>query len=441
MNSRTKIVCTIGPSSASVKTLSLMMRSGMDAARLNFSHGTHNEHAKLLRAIREAEKKTKSTITILQDLQGPKIRVGELKESVRFVRGKTAEIPVTHKNLYKNLKRGDRILIEDGLIEGVFVKGRSGFVTIQCRVGGTILSHKGINLPDSKVRIPVLTAKDKKDIAFGLKNKVDWIALSFVSKASDVKEIKKIVKSRAKICVKIEKAEALKNIKAIIKEADAIMVARGDLGIEIPAENVPIAQKEIINLCRKACKPVIVATQMLDSMIRNPRPTRAEISDVANAVIDHADAVMLSGETANGAYPVDAVKYMDRAVLSAEASRFDDISLHCSGNNLPAVINKIYAHGRADAIVTSAEFERSAMQVNQDRPEIPILLLCKNDSEARAWNLRSGIVPVVAGKTNKSDFAKFSKNIIIRKKLVLRGTTIAIVFEKNKKSIIEYIKI
>jgi len=344
MKRRTNIVCTVGPSSSSPATLEKMMRAGMDMARLNFSHATHVDHKRLLRAIRSAAKKTKKQILILGDLQGPKIRLGVLPEAgvelpsggrvllttatEKFIDGK---IPVTYKKLHLDVKKGHRILIEDGIYELVVTRvlGR----TIQTRVvnGGKVTSHKGMNFPDSTLKVSTITPKDKEDALFGIEQGVDWIALSFVTSSAPVKALKRLIKaytpkgrSLARVIVKIEKHEAIDHFDEILATADGIMIARGDLGVEIDAEEVPIRQKEIIHACRHAGKPVIVATQMLDSMIRNPRPTRAEVSDVANAVFDCASAVMLSGESASGKYPVQAVKMMAKIVKEAEASCYDD---------------------------------------------------------------------------------------------------------------------
>ena len=337
MNKRTKIICTIGPASSSQETLTKLIKSGMNVARLNFSHGDHPDHARLIKNIKQVSKKLDQPIAILQDLQGPKIRTGVLPaEGVKIKEGQKIilttkknflpnQIPVTYNKLHQDIKAGERLLFDDGLMDAVVLKVRG--MDIVCRVitGGTLLSHKGINLPDTDIGIKSITKKDEEDLEFGVIQNVDWIALSFVRTVNDVRHLKKLInkfqkkhniKNNApiKIIAKIEKAEAVKNIDDILTEVDGLMVARGDLGIEIPAENVPLVQKSLINKARANAKSVVVATQMLDSMIRNPRPTRAEVSDVANAVIDHTDAVMLSGETATGKYPVSAVQIMTKII-------------------------------------------------------------------------------------------------------------------------------
>ncbi len=331
---RTKIVATIGPASEKKAVLSKMIKNGMDIARLNFSHGSYQNHAMLIKNIRAVAKQQHRKIPILQDLQGPKIRIAELRKPLTAKKNQTVTIGKDFDldfDISSTVKKGERILIEDGLIELRVSKVVKDQITCKVITGGSIQSHKGVNLPDSKISFPVITEKDISDLQFGLKHGVNYVALSFVRDPKDITALKKLIKkylpTRKKsplIVAKIERPEAVKNIKTIIKQADVIMVARGDLGVEMPDWDVPVIQKDIIALCRKAKKPVIVATQMLDSMIRNPRPTRAEVSDVANAVIDRADAVMLSGETATGKYPVEAVTEMRLIIEDTEASPYDD---------------------------------------------------------------------------------------------------------------------
>src|SRR3989339_368436 len=344
----TKIICTIGPSSMDPEMISKMVRAGMNVARLNFSHGSHSDHANLISSIRRMAEETQEPIAIIQDLQGPKVRVGDLPEGgVTLDLGKQVvlttdpdhgadRIGVTYGGLHGDVQLGDRLLLDDGLMD-IRVTGVSGR-DIACQVvtGGVLTSHKGINLPTATLSIPAITDKDRDDIAFGVAQEVDWVALSFVRNAKEIYDLRYMIKElerkggkassddpSVRIIAKIEKHEAIKNIAEIIEAADGIMIARGDLGIEMPAEEVPLIQKRIIDLCLEAAKSVIVATQMLDSMIRNPRPTRAEVSDVANAVIDHTDAVMLSGETASGKYPLEAVQTMARVAVEVEKSRSD----------------------------------------------------------------------------------------------------------------------
>jgi pyruvate kinase len=340
---RTKIVCTIGPASETVQKLSGMMRAGMDVVRLNFSHGSYEHHRMLIQNIRKAAKQTGRNVALLQDLQGPKIRVGDVsKEGVVLRKGSdvvlttarthsNGEIPVQYTNLHKDVKAGDRILLDDGLMELEVnrVKDRSIYTTV-C-IGGTLISHKGITVPTASLSTSAITPKDEKDLRFGVDAGVDFIALSFVRSPKDIIKARRLIATCKKkkntcpsIIAKIEKHEALQNLDAIIEAADGIMIARGDLALETRASEVPVWQKTMIQKCLEAAKPVITATQMLDSMTRSPRPTRAEISDVANAVIDHTDATMLSQESAVGEYPVETVRTMSDIITDTEASPYDD---------------------------------------------------------------------------------------------------------------------
>lgn len=340
MNRRTKIVCTLGPASDDLQTIRELIRAGMDVARLNFSHGTHAWHKTLIDRVREAGKKEGKRIAILQDLQGPKLRVGEIENGeVELEAGKqliitpdemavsTAErVFVSYPTLAQDLEVGGEILLDDGHLE-LEVKGFDGKdVNTEVRVGGPLRSRKGVNLPHIQTTTPALTEKDLKDLAFGIENKVDIVALSFVRRASDVQQLVDRLKAEnANIMVvaKIEKPEAMDVMDEIVELADGVMVARGDLGIEMRLSKVPGAQKRLIQACLESAKPVITATQMLESMIDNARPTRAEVSDVANAVLDGSDAVMLSGETAIGAHPVRVVEVMSNIITEAE-TRFTD---------------------------------------------------------------------------------------------------------------------
>src|SRR5258706_434432 len=330
---KTKIVATVGPASNSKGMLQALIKEGVDVFRLNFSHGTHDDHQKVINFVRELNAEMGTSVALLQDLQGPKIRVNDVKEGVVLVAGQ--ELIITTKQLvgnneivstsYENLpndvKVGQMILIDDGKIELAVKEVRDTDVVCKVIYGGAFKPRKGINLPQSKVTAPSLTDKDLTDLEFGLKNHVDWVALSFVRKATDIEIIKDIIrrhKATTRVVAKIEKPEALENIDAIIEATDALMVARGDLGVEIWMEEVPMVQKMLVDKCNKAAKPVIVATQMMESMIENPRPTRAETNDVANAVMDGADALMLSAETAAGKYPIEVIRSMVRTIGSVE---------------------------------------------------------------------------------------------------------------------------
>jgi len=423
---RTKIVCTIGPASDKKNILKKMIKAGMNIARLNFSHNVLTYHGKVIKMIREISKETGNTIAIIQDLQGPRIRLGDLPEkgivikkgqSVVLTTGKKSgeKIPVTYDKMHKDVASKQRVLIADGLIELEVLSVSGKDMVCKVVTGGTLLSHKGINLPDTNVTVPSLSDKDKKDLLFGVKQGVDYVALSFVRTAKDVYDLKYLIQKYVKklglklppirIVVKIERKEAIKNIDEIIEATDAIMVARGDLGIELPAEDVPLMQKMIIDKCLQAAKPVIVATQMLDSMIRNPRPTRAEVSDVANAVIDHTDAVMLSGETASGEYPLETVDTMRKIIEKTESSSYDNLEvLEQNKRIIPtdeaisSVAKMLSDDLQTKLILVASLSGYSGRIVSRYRPAMPILVACDNERVQRQLNLSWGITPFVLPK-------------------------------------------
>lgn len=413
----TKIVCTIGPSSADEKVLTAMVKSGMTVCRLNFSHGTHENHAELIELIRRVSKRTGVHLAILQDLQGPKIRVGELpKEGISLSTGSevaftsgSARMPkvisVSYPTLAKEVKVGHRLLFDDGLLQARVKRVKGDEVLCEMEFGGTLFSHKGMNLPDTTTTISAMSEKDRKDLVFGLKQGVDFVALSFVRSAKDIRELRKLMDTHATgavhphIIAKIEKPEALEDLDAILEATDGVMVARGDLGIEIPAEKVPLVQKELIRRCLDAAKPAIVATQMLDSMIRQPRATRAEVSDVANAAIDHTDATMLSGESATGAFPLEAVQTMARTLLEIERSTLDDLPPHLRLNPEEpeaAMTNvaTILSHAlKAKAIICLTDTGEAARLLSRHRPPMPIYACTDNPRVARQVNLSWGVIP------------------------------------------------
>lgn len=420
---RTKIICTIGPASEKVETLRKMIQAGMNFARLNLSHAELSYHAKLIRTVRAAAASLGAPVGIIADLQGPKIRLGKLPKdglelrrgaqiALAFRRSGKGNLAVTYKDMHKDVKAGNRILIDDGLVELKAVRVKAGKIYAEVIVPGRVTSNKGINLPDSKVSLKSLTAKDRRDVKFAVGKNVEWIALSFVRGARDIQDLRKLLRGKPqKVIAKIEKGEALENIDEIIKASDGLMVARGDLGIEVPAERVPLAQKDIIRKCLFAGKPVIVATQMLDSMIRNPRPTRAEVSDVANAVIDHTDAVMLSGETASGAYPLKAVQVMSKIIAKTETSRYDDLDISYFGHRQASLLAAAEA-----AAHLSAEDKVKFVYVDGDdalllsqiishfRQERRIAVKVKNKFDAAQINLNWGITPL----TGKSDWRQMA---------------------------------
>ncbi|MFZ6012510.1 MAG: pyruvate kinase [Bacteroidota bacterium] len=423
---KTKIVATVGPASNSKEMLRALIKEGVDVFRLNFSHGAHADHLKVVQYVRELNKELGSTVGLLQDLQGPKIRIQEMQPDVVIERGQELIITTrqllgnneivstSYTSLPKDVKNGDMILIDDGKIELKVKEVRDTDVVTEVVYGGPLKSRKGINLPFSKVSAPSLTEKDLKDLEFGLENDIDWIALSFVRKASDILALREIInthKSASRIVAKIEKPEALSNIDDIIAATDAVMVARGDLGVEIWLEEVPMVQKMLVEKCNAAGKPVIVATQMMESMIENPRPTRAETNDVANAVMDGADAVMLSAETAAGKYPIEVIRSMVRTITSVEKNpkmyfRFRDVNKESPTyihDNFVLAACKLAKDVGAKAIVGMTQSGYTAFQSSAYRPNANIFVFTSNRSLLTKINLVWGSQAYHYDKTNSTD--------------------------------------
>jgi len=407
---KTKIVATVGPASNNKEMLKALAIEGVDVFRLNFSHGKHEEHQKVIDFVREINQELGTHIALLQDLQGPKIRVNDVEPGTEITAGELITITTnqllgnksivstSYEGLPKDVKVGDMILIDDGKIE-LKVKEVKG-VEVVCTViyGGPLKPRKGINLPFSKVSAPSLTEKDYEDLEFGLKNNMDWVALSFVRKAADIETLREIIdrnNSKTRIVAKIEKPEALENIDAIIAATDAVMVARGDLGVEIWMEEVPMVQKMLVEKCNKAAKPVIVATQMMESMIENPRPTRAETNDVANAVMDGADALMLSAETAAGKYPIEVIRSMVRTISSVEKQgnifyRFRELDPNAPNyfnDSLILTACKLAKDVNAKAIVGMTQLGYSAYKAASHRPNANIFAFTSNDTILNTMNL------------------------------------------------------
>jgi pyruvate kinase len=424
---KTKIVATVGPASNSKDTLRALIREGVDVFRLNFSHGTHEDHLKVIKNVRELNAELGTQICLLQDLQGPKIRVNEMAPDTVIERGQKLTITTrelignnevvstSYKSLPRDVKIGDMILIDDGKLElKVLQIMGDGDVITEVIYGGSLKSRKGINLPFTKVSAPSLTEKDMKDLEFGLANDVDWIALSFVRKAEDITAMRSIIDARqsaAKIVAKIEKPEALSNIDDIIAATDGVMVARGDLGVEIWMEEVPMVQKMLVEKCNNAGKPVIVATQMMESMIENPRPTRAETNDVANAVMDGADALMLSAETASGKYPLEVIRSMVRTIASVEKNnaiyyRFRDVNkksptqIH---DSFVLAACKLAKDVGAKAIVGMTQSGYTAFKSSSYRPNANIFVFTSNESLLNKVNLVWGSQGYLYNKTNSTD--------------------------------------
>jgi len=414
---RAKIICTVGPACSSENALRDLMRLGMDVARLNFSHGTHEEHGRVIERLRRAAGKEHRTLCVLQDLQGPKIRTGQLKNHApikletgsrvritpREIEGTTELISTTFAGLVQEVEPGARILLSDGLIELRVIRVRGQDVECEVVNGGQLGEHKGINLPGIALSIPALTDKDRVDLEFGLKHGVDMVAVSFVRSAADVLRVKKIVADQGSdvpIISKLEKPQAIEHLEAILEVTDGVMVARGDLGVEMPAEKVPIIQKHVIGRCAEWRKPVITATQMLESMVENPRPTRAEASDVANAIFDGSDAVMLSAETATGRYPREAVAMMARIVVEAEHNMRDLPRRRRERHalSIAETICESIAHAAEDlpmgAIAVFTESGNTARMISKYRPKADIYAFSHLLPVCNRMNLYWGVHPV-----------------------------------------------
>lgn len=429
----TKIIATLGPASGSKKKIVELVKAGVNVFRLNLSHGDHEVVRKWIRWIREADAELKTFIGVLLDLQGPKIRVGEFKKgsielrnggelvfTTEKVMGDETLVPIQYASFHKDVKAGDQVFLDDGNL-CVKVKKISGKrVTVVVKAGGTLFDHKGVNLPDSSLTASPLTPKDRKDLQFGLREGVDFVALSFVGSAGDIDQLRRLIRSSggdAEIIAKIERKRAVENLDEIVEAADGVMVARGDLGVEIPFADVPVVQQKILKECAQKCKPVIVATQMLESMITNPRPTRAEVSDVANSVMYFADAVMLSGETAVGRRPAAAVKVMSETALKTEkyqgkSHQIPDWSLSFV-KEPPIERGVIYSANhlvkmlRAQAIIVFTLSGGTARMMAAPHPMAPIFAFTSSLARARRLTLLRGTVPFLMDK-NK-DFLEDTK--------------------------------
>jgi pyruvate kinase len=445
-----KIVCTIGPASSSPRNIDRLIQAGMDVARLNFSHGTHSEHAERVAVLRAAAVKHQKPIAIIADLQGPKIRTGPLAGAVpvtlrpgqRFVittartPGDANRVSTTFRPLPREVHRGDRILLSDGLIELRVQQIRGREVICEVVNGGTLGEHKGINLPGIELRVPALTKKDREDLAFALGQDVNYVAVSFVRRAEDVVLAKNLIRRAGKdtpVIAKLEKPEAIENLDAILRVADGVMVARGDLGVEMNPERVPVVQKMIIARAREARRPVITATQMLESMTQNPRPTRAEASDVANAIFDGSDAVMLSAETASGKYPVEAVAMMARIIENAEASitEFPRPSMQ-EKLKVAETVAELVCHASRElhmkliAVFTHSGF--TARLVSRYRPLVPIVAFSPEGETRRRMALIWGVMARGIADVHKVDgLAEIAEQRLLEERLVREGDVIGIV--------------
>ena len=426
---RTKIICTMGPNTSDKNMMAELAKNGMDVARFNFSHGDYSEHLGRLEMLKEVRKELDIPVAALLDTKGPEIRTGVLKDGkkVTLKEGQTYTLTtrevtgdenvghINYSGLNEDVVSGNRILIDDGLIELRVEEVKDTDIVCTVVNGGELGERKGVNVPNVKIKLPALTDKDKEDIRFGIKHGFDFIAASFVRTADCIREIKEMLDeqgSSMKVIAKIENAEGIENLDAIIEAADGIMVARGDMGVEIPAEQVPHIQKQIIRKCNEACKTVITATQMLDSMIRNPRPTRAEVTDVANAIYDGTDAVMLSGETAMGKYPVEALKMM--ASIAEETESHLDYTNYrerkVSKQNMKNISNAVCfssvstAHDvGADAIVAPSISGFTSMLLSKWRPAARIIGMSPSMATVRQMQLQWGVTPVWSRRAESTD--------------------------------------
>ena len=460
----TKIVCTLGPASDSLKEVSALAKAGMNVARLNFSHGTFEHHEKLIKTIHKAEKETGKRIGVLQDLQGPKIRIGEMPEkgillkkddifelTTRKIIGKTEKgktiLPISYKNLVKDIKKDDIILINDGLIETRVLKKTKDSLVCRVIFGATVKTRQGVNFPTASASVETITLKDKKDLKFGLKHNVDFVALSFVKSKKDIDDLRKLIqkeKKDTKIIAKIERHEAVTNLREIIKAADGVMVARGDLGSDLPPEQVPIVQKRIIHLANKFGKPVITATQVLQSMVTNSKPTRAEISDAANAVFDHTDAIMLSNESAVGKYPVKAASILTRvaSTVEKELQKHDELVESIVKPRTLSSINatclnacELAIDTNADQIIVYTEDGYTARQIVKHRLYTPVITIVPSEKIARELTLVWGINKILIQKFNKKEANKINSVIKFTKKkrAIKKGEKIVIVCNASRK--------
>src|SRR5499427_7497255 len=451
MNSRhSKIVCTIGPATRSPRMIRKLIAAGMDVARLNFSHGTHQEHAQSIAMLRDAAVEYKKPLAILADLQGPKIRTGALagggtvllRGGQKFVittakvLGDSTRVNTTFYPLPREVKSGDRILLSDGLIEMRVEKTTRTEVICQVTNGGILGQHKGINLPGVKLHVPAITEKDRVDLRFALAHGADYIAASFVRRPEDVHLAKELVRRAKKdtpVIVKLEKPEAIENLEQILPVCDGVMVARGDLGVEMNPEQVPVVQKNIIARAREFRRPVITATQMLESMTENPRPTRAEASDVANAIFDGSDAVMLSAETASGKYPVEAASMMARIIGEAEAS-ITEFARPATQEKLKVAetVAELVCHASRElhmrSIVVFTHSGFTARLISRYRPLLPIVAFSPEAQTRRRMALVWGVRPLPIPDLRKVDqLAEISEKRLLEEKLARKGDVIAVV--------------
>ena len=409
---KAKIIATLGPASSDADGIAALFEAGADVFRLNFSHGSHDDHRRNVETIRALERELHRPIAILMDLQGPKLRIGtikggeidlvegaELRLDLDTAQGDISRVSLPHPEIFAAVQPGSDLLVNDGKLRLRVLESGDDFARTEVITGGPLTDRKGVNVPGALLPLSPLTEKDRKDLAFGLDLEVDWVGLSFVQRPEDIAEARRLIAGRAAILAKIEKPAAIARIDALVEQADAIMVARGDLGVEMPPEEVPSRQKQLIRACRLAGKPVVVATQMLESMVHAPAPTRAEASDVATAVYDGADAVMLSAETATGDYPVEAVAMMNRIAARTEADPLYRVLIHAlhpepeatAPDAISAAAAQVAATIEASAIVSYTTSGSTALRAARERPDVPILVLTSRLTTARRLALTWGV--------------------------------------------------
>jgi len=450
-NAKTKLVCTIGPASSRPAILKKLIKNGLNVVRINFSHGSYNDYETIVNNVRKISQSLKIYVAILQDLQGPKLRIGEITNgqinikkgqeiiiSTKKEKASGVEIPCSFDDLPQYVKKDEKILIDDGNLQLEVLKVKKNKIHTKVIVGGILKSNKGINLPYTELNIPALTEKDKEDIKFGIEYNVDYIALSFVQKAKDIQKLKNIIKDYNKtipVIAKIEKPTAIKNLDSIIDVSDGLMVARGDLGVEMMEEKIPVLQKEIIRRTAEKGKIVITATQMLESMIKKPRPTRAETTDVSNAIIDLTDAVMLSGETAIGKYPVKAAQTIKKIAGITENSRYFDpqISVHPEPNKkvMHSIVKsavKIAEEVNARVIIALSWSGATALMLSKYRPRVPIIAFSPDKKAIKRMTIYWGVNPnYLEFKANTDQLIEKAENILINKKIIQKGDSIVMI--------------
>ncbi|AFQ44401.1 pyruvate kinase [Desulfosporosinus meridiei] len=443
---RTKIVCTIGPASESPEKVQELLASGMDVARLNFSHGTHEEHGRRIETLRREATKFGKHLGILLDTKGPEVRTGKVPEGgitlsngsefildTDLTLGNQQRVGITYTNLWRKIDPGSHILIDDGQIDLEVTSTEENIIRTIVRNGGILKSQKGVNAPNALIDLPAVTEKDIEDIRFGISQGIDFIAASFTRKALNILDVRRVVEEMGAdvhIIAKIESQEGINNLDDILEVADGLMVARGDLGVEIPVEEVPIRQKEMIRKCNLLGKPVIVATQMLDSMIRQPRPTRAEASDVANAILDGTDAIMLSGETAAGLFPIEAVKMMDKIAQRTEKTCRNDQASRHSANVAEAISFASYTIAKdlkAATILTPTHSGLTARMISKYRPMAMIIAATPFDNTARKLSLLWGVQPIIVPESSGTDeMLAVTVNTSLNRSLIKAGDVVVI---------------